>query len=99
MKNQLLLFVMTIAFVCGVTGSSAQAPATSKRISIGVMPVFDATGETYGDLVTQHMTQMLFEDLQGTQMQPVLLNPGGAYTPLDPDLIKEFAQMSSVDAV
>src|SRR5947208_3029312 len=45
------------------------------------------------------MTQMLFEEMQGTNFQPVLLNPGGGYTPLDTDLIKEFGQMSGVDAV
>src|SRR4051812_42420570 len=94
MTNKPLFSVMIIILLIAVTCSSAQGPAFPKRISIGIMPVFDATGETYGDLVTQHMTQMLFEDLQGSQMQPVLLNPGGAYTPLDADLIKEFAQMS-----
>src|SRR4051812_46915845 len=99
MKINYLSLAATLLLFCGSTSSAAQEPAAAKRISVGIMPVFDATGENYGELVTQHMTQMIFEELQGTQLQPVLLNPGGGYTPLDADLIKEFAQMSGVDAV
>lgn len=86
------LFLFLIASFCAPTQAQ-------KKISIGIMPVFDASGENYGELFTQHMTQILFEEMKGTNFQPVLLNPGGGYTPLDPDLIKEFAQMSGVDSV
>ena len=70
-----------------------------KKTTLGIMPVYDASAENYGELVTQHMTQMIFEQMQNSNFQPVLLNPGGAYTPIDTDLVKEFAQMSGVDVV
>lgn len=91
----LLLFLVVASFA----QTSAPASAPVPKISVGIMPVYDASGENYGETFTQNMTQMLFDELKSTGYEPVLLNPGGAYTPLDSDLIKEFAQMSKVDAV
>src|SRR5438105_6076706 len=98
MRMNARVFICVLLAVL-IASLAAGAQSQPKKISLGILPVFDASGETYGELVTQHMTQMLFEEMQGTNFQPVLLNPGGGYTPLDTDLIKEFGQMSGVDAV
>lgn len=91
-----LIFFASVS-VAQTTVPPSALPTT--KVTVGIMPAYDASGENYGEIFTQNLTQMLFEELQSTGYEPVLLNPGGAYTPLDSDLIKEFAQMSKVDAV
>src|SRR5437879_1960664 len=98
MRMNARVFICVLLAV-SIASLAAGAQSQPKKISLGILPVFDASGETYGELVTQHMTQMIFDEMQGTSFQPVLLNPGGGYTPLDNDLIKEFGQMSGVNAV
>ena len=94
-----LLCLVVIATITISAQTAAPAPAApTAKISVGILPVYDASGENYGEVFTQNLTQMLFDELKGTDYEPVLLNPGGAYTPLDSDLIKEFAQMAKVDA-
>lgn len=89
----LLLFFQVAAW--------AQAPVATgpAKIAVGVMPAYDASGEDYGEIFAENLTQMLFEELQSSGYQPILLNPGGAYTPFDSDLVREFAQIARVDAV
>lgn len=87
--------------LCLVSVAWAQTPppGAGQRTTIGIMPAYDGSGEAYGEIFTQNLTQMLFEEVQATGHQPVLLNPGGAYTPFDSDLIREFAEISKVDWV
>jgi len=96
--KSLLRFAVICTFLLAPLAGFSQTPATPK-VSIGILPVYDASGEDYGEIFTQNMTHMLFTAFQKGDMQPILLNPGGAYTPLDTDLIKEYAGMSGVDAV
>ncbi|MCU1311551.1 MAG: hypothetical protein JWO20_2676 [Candidatus Angelobacter sp.] len=100
MKIRIFCAILVATLLAAISCSAfAQTPAPARKTSIGIMPVFDASGEVYGELFTQHMTQILSEEMQNSNLHPVLLNPGGAYTPLDTDLIKEFAQMAKVDSV
>ncbi len=89
-----IFFVFATVMIC-----LSQTAGSGKKISVGVLPVFDASGDVYSEILTQHMTFMLYKELQGPNIQPELLNPGGAYTPLDSDLIREFGKMAGVDAV
>lgn len=79
--------------------NTAATLAAGPKVSVGILPAYDASGEVYGEIFTQNLTQMLFDEVRASGYEPVLLNPGGAYTPLDSDLIKEFGQMSKVDSV
>jgi hypothetical protein len=97
-KRISFLHLMVLLFFVMNSGLT-QTPATGKKMLVGVLPVFDASGDVYSEVLTQHMTFMLFKELQGPNIQPELLNPGGAYTPLDSDLIREFGKMAGVDAV
>lgn len=103
MKARLICLLMCLAAAAssqqsgGANASAPLAPVT--KISVGIMPAYDASGEVYGEIFTQNLTQMLFDEVRASGYEPVLLNPGGAYTPLDSDLIKEFGQMSKVDTV
>ena len=95
-----LFLICAILSSLGWTQSSGpQSTTEPKKISIGIMPVFDASGEDYGPIFTQNLTRMLWEQLISTNYEPVLLNPGGAYTPLDMGLVRDFAKMAGVDAV
>lgn len=96
----LIVLLATLAFAqSGAAPVSSSATSSAAKVVVGIMPAYDASAETYGEIFTQNLTHMLYEELQSTGFEPVLLNPGGAYTPLDSDLINEFAQMSKVDAV
>lgn len=66
---------------------------------LGIMPVADSSGETYGQLFAQNMTAMMYQKLANAPFQVMLLNPGGLYSPLTPESITDYAQMAGVDMV
>jgi hypothetical protein len=72
----------------------AYAPvAHAQKIVVGIAPTFDAGGEEFGEALVQHLTLFAYQDLlTSTQFQPVLLNPGGVYTPLDTNWLTEYVQ-------
>ena len=90
--KRMTLFSLVIFIFCAMQTGFSQSAVPGKKIIVGVLPVFDASGDVYGEVISQHMTFMLFKELQGPSIQPELLNPGGAYTPLDNDLIREFTK-------
>ncbi|MGH9531399.1 MAG: hypothetical protein ACRD2Q_03345 [Terriglobales bacterium] len=92
----LLIFLMAVSLPAAEQSSSASAP----RIYLGVFPVLDLSGETFGETFAQQLTTMIFNELQDhSGIQPVLLNPGGLYvTPLD-DWIVEYGRAAEVDVV
>jgi hypothetical protein len=83
----------------------AVAPALSgpqegaRRVSVGILPVYDASGDTFGETFVQQLTFMVYEELRDTAIEPVLLNPGGAYSPDGVEWIQDYAQRYNVDAV
>lgn len=80
------------------SGAAPSQPA-GPRILIGILPVYDLSGEAHGEVFARHLTFMIFEEIRGTEVEPLLLNPGGAYSPLAEELIPEFARAAGVDIV
>jgi hypothetical protein len=69
------------------------------RVSLGIAPVFDASGDPWGEDLAAHITFMMFDELRNQSVYPVLINPGGVYNPMDEDWIREYGKQSGVDAV
>jgi hypothetical protein len=89
--------ILLLAFLAVTPGARAQN--NNGRKILGIMPVFDASGEEYGELFAQNLTAMEFRKLQGAPFDVVLLNPGGLYNPLIPESIVDYAQAANVDTV
>jgi hypothetical protein len=77
----------------GLAFLAVTAAAPAQRIVIGIAPTYDASGEDYGEAVTQHLTLFTYQNLvDSKQFAPSLLNPGGVYTPLDTSWLTEYVQ-------
>ncbi len=71
-----------LLMLSAVAVSPAAARAQDHRKILGIMPVFDSSGEEYGEQFAQNLTAMEFSKLLGTApFDVVLLNPGGLYNP------------------
>jgi hypothetical protein len=68
-------------------------------LRIGVMPTFNASGEPFAPIFSQHLTLKLFRDLQSDAVNSVLLNPGGFYNPDDDDFLLDYGKRSGVDSL
>ncbi len=101
-RHAMALFVV-VCFVTSPTlfGSLSAAPAQDHpgRKVLGIMPVFDSSGEEYGQQFAQNLTAMEFHKLDGAPFDVVLLNPGGLYNPLIPESLVDYAQSAEVDTV
>lgn len=73
--------------------------AGQQRPIVGILPVFDASGDAQSEVFTSHLTLMIYERLQGSAVQPRLLNPGGLYNPLSPEWPIEFGESAGVDVL
>jgi hypothetical protein len=62
---------------------------------LGIMPVFDTSGDPFGQQFAQNLTAMVYDKLEGAPFQVVMLNPGGLYNPLLPDY-DEYVQSVGV---
>jgi hypothetical protein len=81
------------AFAMGLALAIFTGSAVAQQISIGIAPAFDAGGDEFGPAVVEHLTLFTYRDLlAGKQFAPVLLNPGGVYTPLDTSWLTEYVQ-------
>ncbi len=90
------IFFAALLFVCG---ANAEGQESAGKKIVGILPVFDSSGESYGQVFAQNLTAMLYDRLQGAPFQVMLLNPGGLYSPLIPESITEYAQSAGVDTV
>lgn len=69
-------------------------------VRVGILPTFDEGGESFGPVFSQYLTMMLFHNLEQQHgIAPVLLNPGGVYTPSSDEWIADYAQRADVDEV
>jgi hypothetical protein len=93
----LRIFLACSLLVCFCGRTEAQTSG-GKRI-IGIMPVFDISGDAFGQQFAQNLTAMIYEKLEGAPFELVLLNPGGLYSPLIPESLPEYAQAAGVDTV
>ncbi len=102
-RARILLYFVVVCFVASQTlfGSLSAAPAQDHpgRKVLGIMPVFDSSGEEYGQQFAQNLTAMEFHKLDGAPFDVVLLNPGGLYNPLIPESLVDYAQSAEVDTV
>jgi hypothetical protein len=96
-----LLFVVGLVLLPVLFASPrvAQAQDHSGRKILGIMPVFDSSGEEYGQQFAQNLTAMEFRKLDGAPFDVVLLNPGGLYNPLIPESLVDYAQSADVDMI
>jgi hypothetical protein len=90
------IFLACSLFVC--CGRTEAQTNGGKRI-VGIMPVFDISGDAFGQQFAQNLTAMIYERLEGAPFEVVLLNPGGLYSPLIPESLPEYAQAAGVETV
>lgn len=70
-----------------------------QTLRIGVLPTFNASGDSFAPVFSQHLTLRLFRDLQSDAVSAVLLNPGGFYNPADNEFLLEYGKRSGVDSL
>ncbi len=75
------------------------AATAQSRAVVGILPVFDASGDVQSERFTSHLTLMIYERLQKSTVQPHLLNPGALYNPLNTDWPVEFGESAGVDVL
>ena len=102
-RARFLLYFVVVCFVASQTlfapPSAARAQDHPGRKVLGIMPVFDSSGEEYGQQFAQNLTAMEFHKLDGAPFDVVLLNPGGLYNPLIPESLVDYAQSANVDMI
>jgi len=91
MKSVRLLIAIAFLLCSGIV------QAQDKRV-VGVMPIFDGSGDPFGQQFAQNLTAMIYDRLVGAPFQVVMLNPGGLYNPLLPDT-QDYVQSSGVTTV
>ncbi len=87
-------FTFTIIILLLSTSVLAASPG---KVVVGVLPTYDQGGSNYGPEFCQHLTTMIFEELQSSSVQPLLLNPGGLYTATADEYTLDYARKSDVD--
>jgi len=96
MKRIYSLCICALLLFCAGAAHAQDNPGPKV---VGIMPVFDTSGEPYGQLFSHNMTAMVYEKLLGAPFQVLLLNPGGLYNPLIPESIIDYAQSAGVSTV
>ena len=87
-------FTLVVILLLSSTFALATSPA---KVVVGVLPTYDQGGSNYGPEFCQHLTTMIFQELQGSLVQPLLLNPGGLYTGTADEYTLDYARKSDVD--
>jgi hypothetical protein len=71
----------------------AALPVAAQKVALGIAPVYDGGGDDFAPAVTQFLTLYMYEQfIDSKQFAPVLLNPGGIYSPLDTSWLIEYSQ-------
>ena len=88
-----------VALVAAVVWLGAIGEAQQKSLAgaTGLMPVYDSSGQDFGEAMARHMTATLFHELTLGGRDVTLLNPGGLYSPLDEPASIDFAKAAGVD--
>ena len=74
-----------------VLGWAVIAWGENPRPTIGIAPVFDGSGAAFGETFAQHLTLFTYQEmLSSTEVRPVLLSPGGVYSPLDVSWLVDY---------
>ncbi len=86
----------TLVVISLLLSTFGWATSTAKVV-VGVLPTYDQGGSNYGPEFCQHLTTMIFQELQSSSVQPLLLNPGGLYTGTADEYTLDYARKSDVD--
>jgi hypothetical protein len=71
--------------------SVAALQVSAQQLTIGIAPTFDAGSDEAGPAISQHLGLFLYRDLsKGNSFVPVLLNPGGVYSPFDTSWLVDY---------
>ena len=88
--------IIVIAAMATVVMASCQAQG--KRIVVGVLPVYDNSGQSLTENLPVNLTYMIYRDLtKSDAYQPVLLSPGALYDPDAVDTITDYATKAKAD--
>lgn len=87
---------LSVVFLVMLLALSAGA---QQKIAVGIMPVFDASGDLAGELLSQHLTVAIYDELRGSNVEPVLLAPGAVFLPTDKEWAIEYGRQAGVNAV
>jgi hypothetical protein len=77
----------------------AEAQESGGKKILGIMPVFDTSGDSFGQQFAQNLTAMVYEKLEGAPFEVMLLNPGGLSSPLMPESDAEYLQSTGVSTL
>jgi hypothetical protein len=78
----------------------ASAVAQGPRTVIGILPVYDNSGQSLTENLPVNLTYMIYRDLlTNAAYEPVLLNPGGLYDSDSVDSIMDYAAKAKVDVL
>src|SRR5271166_1168451 len=86
-----------IAILVLLSVSALAAPPG--KIVVGVLPTYNQGGSNYGPEFCQHLTTMIYQELQSSSVEPLLLNPGGLYTAMADEYTLDYARKSDVDTM
>lgn len=90
------IFMLAALLAFCVCSAMAQAP----RYVVGILPVYDESAETLTENLPSGLTMLLYTHLREvSNLQPVLVAPGGLYDPESRDWLQEFGRKSHVDAL
>jgi hypothetical protein len=84
-------------FVILLLLSTSALAASPPKVVVGVLPTYNQGGSNYGPEFCQHLTTMIYQELQSSSVQPFLLNPGGLYTATADEYTLDYARKSDVD--
>jgi len=90
------IFLACLLLTCCVRTEAQES--SGKRI-LGIMPVFDTSGDSFGQQFAQNLTAMVYEKLEGAPFEVMLLNPGGLSSPLMPESDAEYLQSTGVSTL
>ena len=97
-RGRLMLLVAAVSACLALQAPSARS-AKGPTLTVGILPTFNAGTDAFGETFDQHLALKLFEQLQGSAVRPVLLNPGRLYDPTDNDWLVDYGRKSGVDVL
>ena len=99
MARSRAMLLIAAASVCLSLQAPSGRSAKEPTLTVGIPPTFNAGTDAFGETFGQHLALKLFEQLQGTAVRPVLLNPGRLYDPTDNDWLADYGRKSGVDVL
>ena len=100
LRNSMSKVVRFLLIAALAIGAMASSYAQDKRLVIGVLPVYDNSGQSLTENLPVNLTYMIYRDLlKNAAYEPVLLSPGALYDPDSVDTITDYAAKAKADVV